>query len=59
VLAPQTFVVATLVTIAEPLTGDWIGPYLECAVCAKCFADASPAYTIGKYPPAYLHTSCT
>jgi hypothetical protein len=60
-LAPQTLITATLVTIAEPDpigSHEWLERYLECSVCGECFADASPAYTIGEYPPAYLHTSC-
>jgi len=60
-LAPQTLVTATLVTIAEPDSSVFPGrlePFIECAVCGECFGDGSPAYTIGEYPPAYFHIAC-
>lgn len=59
-LAPQTLITATLVTIAEPecpMLDEW-GNYLECVVCGQNFKDGEPAYTIGGYGTAYLHTGC-
>ncbi len=59
-LAPQTLITATLVTIAEPEGHPYLEAtnYLECVVCGQCFDDGSPAYTIGGYGTAYLHLTC-
>lgn len=55
-LAPQTLVTATLVTIAEPEDPPF--RFVECAVCREYFGDGDQAYTIGEFPGAYLHTGC-
>ena len=57
-LAPETFIKARLVTIAEPLDGGSGGPYLECAECAECFEDGECAYVVGNSGSVYLHTGC-
>ncbi len=60
-LAPQTLITATLMTIAEPDGHPYLealGNYLTCVVCGQCFDDGTEAYTIGGYGTAYLHTAC-